>query len=429
MQSEPLQEVEIGEALQVFETQEPHIVFEWRDTETEARGWVVINSLTGGAAGGGTRMRPGLDRHEVVSLAKTMEIKFKWCGPVIGGAKSGIDFDPTDERKGEVLRRWYQAVLPLLKTYYGTGGDLNVDEIREVFPITEPLGLLHPQEGVLRGHYHPDDVTTQRVIEQMRYGVKKEIRTPRYAPQNGPRIYTIADMVTGWGVAEAVRAYYQQRREYLEGKRVLVQGWGVVAAAAAWYLSQHGTKVVGILDRNSGLIDEDGMDETTVRALFNGRNGNQLAGGNLLGYEEANTRFWDTPADIFLPSAASRLVTREHLDRLQQAGVEVISCGANVPFADEAIFYGPVARYADEHFSVVPDFLANCGMARAFAYFMQPRAEMADEAIFNDISRTIFEGIHILLQEGQRGLVERGFRISLERIAHPEAVSRFESRP
>jgi hypothetical protein len=28
-----------------------------------------------------------------------------------------------------VLQRWYKAVSPLLKSYYGTGGDLNVDEI------------------------------------------------------------------------------------------------------------------------------------------------------------------------------------------------------------------------------------------------------------------------------------------------------------
>lgn len=41
-----------------------------KDSETEAEGWTVINSLRGGAAGGGTRMRKGLDMNEVLSLAK-----------------------------------------------------------------------------------------------------------------------------------------------------------------------------------------------------------------------------------------------------------------------------------------------------------------------------------------------------------------------
>ena len=119
--------------------------------ETEARGWVVINSLRGGAAGGGTRMRKA-DQRDIESLAKTMEVKFTVSGPHIGGAKSGIDFDPADPRKKGVLERWYKAVTPLLKHYYGTGGDLNVDEIHEVIPMTEDNGVWHPQEGVFSGH-------------------------------------------------------------------------------------------------------------------------------------------------------------------------------------------------------------------------------------------------------------------------------------
>ena len=59
------------ELLNKFENKRPEIVFEWKDAETEAEGWVVINSLRGGAAGGGTRMRVGLDKREVDSLAKT----------------------------------------------------------------------------------------------------------------------------------------------------------------------------------------------------------------------------------------------------------------------------------------------------------------------------------------------------------------------
>ena len=97
-----------------FENKRPEIVFEWKDAETEAEGWVVINSLRGGAAGGGTRMRKGLDKREVESLAKTMEVKFTVSGPAIGGAKSGINFDPQDPRKRGVLERWYRAVFPLL---------------------------------------------------------------------------------------------------------------------------------------------------------------------------------------------------------------------------------------------------------------------------------------------------------------------------
>ncbi|MFN5704902.1 MAG: Glu/Leu/Phe/Val dehydrogenase dimerization domain-containing protein, partial [bacterium] len=74
--------------LKKYEEKRAEIIFEWKDAETEAEGWVVINSLRGGAAGGGTRMRKGLDKREVESLAKTMEVKFTVSGPAIGGAKS-----------------------------------------------------------------------------------------------------------------------------------------------------------------------------------------------------------------------------------------------------------------------------------------------------------------------------------------------------
>lgn len=101
-------------------------------------------------------MRPGLDRNEVLSLEKTMEVKFSVSGPAIGGAKSGINFDYRDLRKKGVLERRYSAVSPLLKSYYyGTGGDLNVDEINEIIPITEDCEVWHPQEGVFNDHFRP----------------------------------------------------------------------------------------------------------------------------------------------------------------------------------------------------------------------------------------------------------------------------------
>jgi len=161
--------------LKKFENKEPEIVFNWKDQETGAEGWTVINSLRGGAAGGGTRMRKGLDMNEVLSLAKTMEVKFSVAGPAIGGAKSGINFDPNDPRKKEVLERWFKAVSPLLKNYYGTGGDLNVDEIHEVIPMTEDCGIWHPQEGVFNGHFKPTEADKINRIGQLRNGVIKVI--------------------------------------------------------------------------------------------------------------------------------------------------------------------------------------------------------------------------------------------------------------
>ena len=88
------------------------------------------------------------------------------------------------------------------------------------------------------------------------------------------------------------------------------------------------------------------------------------------------------------------MVTKEQIDRMINAELEVISSGANVPFADQEIFFGPISEYADQRISVIPDFIANCGMARVFAYLMQNNADLGDEAIFHDTSETIRKALH-----------------------------------
>ncbi len=379
--------------LNKFENKTPEIVFEWNDSETDARGWVVINSLRGGAAGGGTRMRIGLDKHEVTSLAKTMEVKFTVSGPAIGGAKSGINFDPNDPRKEGVLKRWYAAVTPLLKHYYGTGGDLNVDEIHEVIPITEDCGVWHPQEGVFNGHFQPREAQKINRIGQLRQGVLKVIEDTDLSPDVN-RKYVVADMITGYGVAESVKHYYSVYGGELKGKKVIIQGWGNVGAAGAYYLAQEGAIIVGIIDRVGGLIKEEGFSYEEITALFNAKDGNKLNAENMLSFDEVNAKIWDINAQVFLPCAASRLITQEQVERMIAAGMEVIAAGANVPFADPEIFFGPIADFTDDNISIIPDFISNCGMARVFGYLMSSDLDkLEDNEIFKDTSNIIKDAL------------------------------------
>ena len=401
-----------------FENKRPEIVFEWKDAETEAEGWVVINSLRGGAAGGGTRMRKGLDKREVESLAKTMEVKFTVSGPAIGGAKSGINFDPQDPRKRGVLERWYRAVFPLLKNYYGTGGDLNVDEIHEVIPITEEYGLWHPQEGVVTGHYHATEPQKIQKLGQLRQGVVKVVEDATFSP-NLARKYTVADLITGYGVAEAVRHYYRLwPGTMVAGQRAIIQGWGNVGAAAAYYLAGQGVRIVGIIDRAGGLLNPDGFGLEEIRALLLARQGNSLTGDDLLSFAEINEKIWSVGADIFIPAASSRLVARAQVEQLLAGGLKVISCGANVPFADPEIFFGPTGVFADERTAVIPDFIANCGMARVFAYLMETGAEITDQAIFADTSRIIGAALERTYAENAQatGIAQRSFEMALRQL-------------
>ena len=390
--SRPVPELE--DLLLRFTSTAPEVIFEWQDKETSAKGYLVINSLRGGAAGGGTRLRKGLTKEEILSLAQTMELKFTVTGPPIGGAKSGIDFDPSDPRKEEVLNRWFAAAMPLLKSYYGTGGDLNIDEIKEVIPITRKYGLLHPQEGIVTGHFQFKESTKLAQITRLQEGVSQVVTQSTYTPQAGP--YTVAHLITGYGVAEAVKHYYQLwQNQGIENKRVIIQGWGNVAAATAFYLAQEGARIVGIIDRRGGILNKEGLSLEKVRTLFLQRQDNALYDDQICSFEETEAQIWDIGADIFVPAAASRLVTKNHAKRMIDQGLEVIACGANVAFAEEEIFYGSTTQFVDDRVALLPDFIANSAMARVFAYLMSnnSKGQVDTTHIFSDCSSAIFEAL------------------------------------
>ena len=124
------------------------------------------------------------------------------------------------------------------------------------------------------------------------------------------------------------------------------------------------------------------------------------------------------PTEIFAPCAASRLITKSQIESMIQSGLEVVSCGANVPFADKEIFFGPIMEYADGKVSLIPDFISNCGMARVFAYFMEKRVAMDDEMIFNDTSHTIRKAILNIFSQNPtpKNISKTAFEIALKQL-------------
>jgi len=252
----------------------------------------------------------------------------------------------------------------------------------------------------------------------LRQGVLKVIEDPQYSPEVS-RKYVVADMITGYGVAESIKHYYAIWGGSVEGKKVIVQGWGNVGSAGAYYLAQQGAKIVGIIDLVGGLINEEGFSLEEIRELFLNKDGNQLNAPNLIPYDEINSKIWDLSAEVFIPCAGSRMITEDQMQRMASNGMEVISAGANVPFADPEIFFGPIADNADNTMSIIPDFISNCGMARVFAYLMSNDLnEMTDEGIFYDTSRTIEKALHDTHAKNanKTGIAKTAFEIALDQL-------------
>jgi len=191
-----------------------------------------------------------------------------------------------------------------------------------------------------------------------------------------------------------------------------------VAGAAAYYLAQAGGIIVGIIDKNGGLINKDGYSFDEIKSLLEGRSSNFLEAENILSFEEVSNKIWSVGAEIFVPAAASRLLTQAQLDTMIDNELEVISSGANVPFSDKEIFFGPISKSADKRVSVLPDFIANCGMARAFSYFMEDDCQMNDLSIFKAVSNTIKNALikSHAINSSKTHISKTAFEIALKKL-------------
>lgn len=419
---------------QSFYERAPSIVVEWHDNQTDAVGWLAIDSLLGGAAGGGTRMHADATREEAVFLAKTMGVKFQVCGPEIGGGKSVIKFDPTKHprEKHGVLERWYAHIAPYLRCCYGTGGDVNVDEVSEATAITRRIvGIGHPQEGICRGHsWRGSNEDPAHKVERLHQGCEAQIILPQLpGPRGSEHAWMVADVVTGYGVCRSIEQYYKLKGKSLKGQRVIIEGLGAVGAFAAYYLDMLGATMVAAstYDRATKKVrvirDQDGLD---CKDVITSRTGTGLPapkkGDPSLTASESGDELFDIEADIFVPAARSHTLTLPRLKKLKKTGTTVVACGANNPFAYKSTSKTlsrwvadmlTIQKEADKSFAIIPDFVANCGMARTFAYLMTPGASVDEASILADTGATIDAAMVKLLDKHKKttGLLERGYNV------------------
>lgn len=400
-------------------TEAPQIVVEWNDGPTDARGWLVINSLRGGAAGGGTRMHAHVTQEEVTYLAKAMELKFAFSGPPIGGAKSGIRFDPKDPRRREVLTRWFRAIQPYLEACYGTAGDVNVDEQRDVVPICTALGLSHHQQGVLKGHHHAGGARRDEIVDAVQLGLKQTLTDP--AVRLAGRDLCVSDVITGYGVMHAAQSLFAGRGRSLDGARVIVEGFGNVGRSAALFLSRAGARIVGVVDQDSSVLAPEGLDAEAVEDLVTRSEDRRIPEHPYRVHGETRKEAYDLRADLFVPAAISGSIDTARLRQLHSNGVTSIVCGANQPFSEVSLGATDTLEEADGLFDIVPDAIASMGMARSFAHLMEAAPDWSQERIFPAVAEGVDDAVRAVLASapaGSAGLVRAALGLAL---THREA--------
>ena len=89
---------------------QPEIIIEWKDSFTDAAGWLVIDRLINGVCGGGTFMHAAATEKEVIDLARTMSWKNSLQRIPFGGAKAVIRHDHTLPDATLVLQRFLHVL-------------------------------------------------------------------------------------------------------------------------------------------------------------------------------------------------------------------------------------------------------------------------------------------------------------------------------
>lgn len=349
----------------------------WVDPVTGAHGHLVVHTLVGGIATGGTRMRPGCTRDEVADLARGMATKTAAFGLPVGGAKGGIDFDPKDPRAFGVLSRFFDAMRPWLDGHWVTAEDLGVTQqlIDEVF---EEIGLSQSFHAAITRS--PDPGAT---LERVHAGLA--VMTDGLP---------LGDVIGGYGVAQAVLGVAEGFGWGVPETEVAIQGIGTMGGGAAWYLHEAGARVTAVADARGTLFDPAGLDIPTLldlRDQYGEIDRAQVPAGVQQLDRDAILQI---TADVLVPAAVSYAIREDN--------AEGVSARVVVEAANAATTWGAEDTLTARGIPVVPDFIANTGAAAWAWWLLQGQVGTDPEDSFRRLSSEMRSKVAVLAQAWQQ---------------------------
>ena len=318
-------------------------------------GFRVQHSIARGPGKGGVRYSPDVTLDEVRALASWMTWKCAVVNIPFGGAKGGVICDPKKMSQGELER--------MTRRY-----------------TSEVIDFIGPEKDVLAPDMNTNDQTMAWIMDT-------------YSMHMG---HTVTSVVTGKplniggsrGRMEAtgrgVQVICDESMRYLEmpvdGCRVIIQGFGNVGSNAARLLMERGYKIIGIAEKDGGLLNPNGIE---IYQLLEYKRCNNT----ILGFRNAEAvpseELLVTECEILIPAATETVITSRNADQIK---ARVIVEGANGPttaVADDIL--------AEKRIFIMPDILANAGGVTAsyFEWVQDRQGYFWKEAVVNEQMETI----------------------------------------
>jgi len=276
---------------------------------------------------GGLRYHPALELDEVKALAAWMTWKSAIARLPFGGAKGGIQIDPSRYSRGELERITRRFCFAL-------GENIGPD-----YDIPAP------------------DVNTNAQIMAWFLDTYQSMRP---APDRQRQMHVVTgkpvesggslgrDKATGQGIVFLIERWANERRLGLSKATFTIQGYGNVGSWAARLLARHGATLVAAEDATGAIYNPQGLDTEALAVHVH-------AHGGVAGFAPAvdHATFWGTPADIFIPAALASQITADSAPLLN---VRLVAEGANGPTDPEGD-----AVLRERGIDIIPDVVCNAG--------------------------------------------------------------------
>ena len=290
---------------------------------------------------GGIRYASDVDQQEVEALAALMTFKCACSDVPFGGSKGGVKLNPKIYSVGELERVTRRYALELAKKgFLGASIDVPAPDMgtggREMSWIKDTYSYVYGQHDVNSAACITGKPLNQGGIDGrpeatglgVFYGVKELMSSSKFVEQHGTTLG-------------------------LKDKSVIIQGYGNVGSWAHKFFQEEGARVTGIIEFNSGVYDEAGLDSKDLLAYW-------LTKRTFAGYTKAKQVYTSNQMDIMykncdvlIPAAIEKSINKTNMEKIR---TKVIAEAANGPMT----FAGQ--KYFDsKNVAVIPDLLINAG--------------------------------------------------------------------
>lgn len=319
------------------------------------KGYRVQHNNVLGPYKGGLRYHLTIDLDAVMGLAALMTWKTALTSLPFGGAKGGIQLDPSKYSKSEIeriTRRFTYALGDNIGPDYDIPApDVNTDAQMMAWIMDTYVSTKAPTERANNIH-----IVTGKPVKSG--GLEGR------------------DAATGLGVVFTIDEWAADKKMDLSKSTYTVQGFGKVGYWAAHFMSLRGAKMTSVQDHSGTLYNANGID---VEDLYKYTKTNN---GSISGYPKAEKieqkDFFKVKADIFIPAALANQINEETAPMLD---VKLIAEGANGPMSTEGEV---ICR--EKGIDVIPDILCNSGgvIASYFEWLQNKRQEQWELNDVND---------------------------------------------